>query len=89
MNAAGRSARDALIERMHKRGIPQVEISRRVNMAPSMIWRILVDRGALPQPASIARTETTVYDSEDPHRIALHNWKRQVAGARAALKGMQ
>lgn len=90
MNGTDRATRDKTIERLHRAGVPQVEIGRRVGMAAAnTIYGILQKRGALPIPVAGPHTPSTIWDEENPYRIRMHNWHRQRAGARAALEAMK
>lgn len=89
MNAVDRAKRDALIERLHKQNVPQVEISRRVGLNPERVHDVLCARGALPPARKVKQGTTTCWDFEDVNRIRKAIWRKQREGAREALAAMR
>ncbi len=86
MNAAGRSARDALIERRHRAGEASAAIARDLKLHPTRVRTILVARGAAaPEPSG---TSEGIW-AEPPDRRRRAIYERQRAGARAALALME
>ncbi len=91
MNAAGRTARDALIETMYRAKSSQTEIGHKVGLKLPQVHRILAKRGLLDQaiPRGQGSRTSTIWDMDiDPDKLRRAIHKRQREGARAALAAM-
>lgn len=84
MRAGDRSARDVLIEQLHRDGIGPTAIGRRVGIRPARVRTILLSRGvAERQPLGVTEG---IWDADRETRLAAF-YERQRQGARAALEG--
>lgn len=81
-----RAAKYDYIVHLFEQGASQVEIARRVDLAPPRVHKVLEIRGLLPPPKPTPHPADTIWERDiSADRLREFTHKKQIEGARRTL----